>query len=329
MNVSVQTNDFSFELVLNQKPEEIGGEGFVYRFRHPKFGACVLKVYRTEDKALRNREKILNMIRRGIPNGNVNIRYCWPIGAAYDTENGNFIGFVMHHAFQGSHDLSILNCHNINHTIKDSFPEELAWHDKYELDTKRGRLNRVVLLCNWALALRDLYRSASIQIGDIKPENVMADPKTGKISLIDMDSCQIIENGILKFPATAQTPNYRAPEAKARSMVLPTYDSFSFGVCVYSILSGTHPFTNYRVLPPYDKESTIVSHIKNGLYPWGPKSRYVVRIPQCDLHKNIEKYSKQMRNLLDRTFLQTVNRPSFEEWFKGLKNEIRILKEGL
>lgn len=326
IEVHIITSDFSFNLILNRDPDTIGGEGVIYPFRHPKLGACVLKLYKTEDKALKNREKVLYLMKQGVPPHNPNIKICWPIGAAIDNRNNSFIGFVMPQAFKGSRDLSILSFYSINKMLKELFPEDQNWHTGYELLTKKGLVNRLIILCNWALALKDLYRDQSICIGDIKPENVMADPLTGKISLIDIDSSQVSKNGTVIFQASAQTPNYRAPELKQGFPVLESHDSFSFGICVYSILSGTHPYTNYRTLPPFDKENTIVAHIRNGLYARGEKSKYLSRISGCDLHSNIERLSDNFQKILDRSFNGSASRPTFDEWFKALKQEIQFQK---
>lgn len=326
IEIYIITNDFSFNLILNRDPDTIGGEGMIYPFRHPKLGACALKLYKTKEKALKNREKVLYLMKQGTPSHNPNIKFCWPIGAAFDSRNNAFIGFVMPEAFKGSSDLSILSFYSINKTIKELYPNSPEWHGRYELQTQKGLVNRLILLCNWALALRDLYKARTICIGDIKPENVMADPLTGKISLIDIDSSQVSQNGKVIFQASAQTPNYRAPESKQSYPILESYDSFSFSICVYSILSGTHPFTNYKTLPPFDKENTILAHIKNGLYARGTMSKYIMRISGCDLHRNIERLSVGLQQLLDRTFVQPNARPSFEEWFKILKREIVFQK---
>ena len=47
----------SFMISISSPPHEEGGEGFIYKFQHPKYGALVLKLYISEEKAQKNKEK--------------------------------------------------------------------------------------------------------------------------------------------------------------------------------------------------------------------------------------------------------------------------------
>lgn len=328
INLLIQTNNGSFNLVLDKGPNEIGGEGLVYKFRHHVLGDCVLKLYQNKDKASRNREKVLFLMKQGIPKTNPNIRFCWPIGAAFDKTSKEFLGFLMAEAFKDSQDLSILSNYSNKYSLAEMYPEEKAWHGKFELSSKRGLLNRLVILSNWALALRDFEKSGTFHLGDIKPENAMVDPKTGKLSIIDIDSCQISANNKVMFQPTAQTPNYRAPELSASTPISENSDSFSFGVCCYIILTGTHPFTNFKVPERFrNHPNTIASHIKDELYVRGKYKSEIERIALCDLHANFDKLDGNLQNLMNRALTNRYSRPTFHEWFVSLKNSIKLIRE--
>lgn len=154
----------------------------------------------------------------------------------------------------------------------------------------------------------------------------MVEPNFGKVSIIDIDSCQVSIHGKVIFPRTAQTPTYRPPEISARTSHNPideNYDSFSFAVSAYTILTGTHPYSNCMLLTPYNTEefANIVSCMKAGLSPVGRNSHYTKRIIGYDLHKNLERLPASLQKLFLITF-KSVNRPHFSEWKEALKNAI-------
>lgn len=318
---------YSVNVTIKSQPSDIGGEGYIYRINFPRHGVCILKIYKNAEKALKNRDKILTLVYEDMPQSkNCNIRFCWPIAIAYDENRRDFAGFVMPEAFPDSRDLYILEYHTINSTIREEFPDDVGWHDKYELNTLRGLRNRLAILHNWAAALSLLHKSGSFVLGDIKPTNVMVEPEYGRVSVIDIDSCQIMKNGRIKFARTAQTPSFRPPEITARIANNPideNYDSFSFAVSAYEILSGTHPYCNCRLLPPYNTEeyASIVSCIKNGLSPYGNNSSYTERVLNCDLHGNIDNLPEPLVILFKQAF-GGINRPDFKTWKSCLKQTI-------
>lgn len=75
--------------------------------------------------------------------------------------------------------------------------------------------------------------------GDLKPANVLYDPRTGTAKLTDF---------ALACPAGARaprflgTPLYMAPERLCGGRIVPESDQFSLAVLVYRLLSGELPF---------------------------------------------------------------------------------------
>lgn len=333
-NFLVKTKDSTFHVSVDLADTmEIGGEGDIYKVETECFGECILKLYRDIEKAQRLHGKILYLMRQEPPKSSKNIMFCWPLGAIYDERENTFVGYLMPKAFDGSSDLSILSAYSLHSPIAELFPDDTAWHKGFELLTKRGLRNRCIILFNWARAIHIIHQTHCYLLGDIKPENIMVDPETGGVSVIDIDSCQVsLASGQLFFPRTAQTPNYRPPEVNSSNSEEPIdyrYDSFSFAVSAYEILTGTHPYSNVRLKPPYfgdPQYCTIASRIRHDLYIRGPKSDYLERIPQCDLHANLDRLPRFLRTLFDKAFIDRDSRPTMNEWECAFRQTLKLLK---
>lgn len=312
---------------IDKPADEIGGEGKIYMLDYPHLGKCVIKLYNNQDKALKCREKILYLLMQPIPFINNWVRYCWPIGAVYDEIDNEFLGFIMPKAFEGSRDLLILDTYYPNQTIDDVFPKDVDWHSRFELLTEKGLKNRLIILHNLAQAIKGLHRTEEYVLGDIKPENVMMTSE-GKVSIIDIDSCQVMKNGKLLFENSARTPNYFPHEAyekiKKHEAIDNSCDAFSLGCVFYSILVGCSPYSNIVLKSPFDNGEfdTISARIKAELYYRGTNSPYIDKVNGLDLHKNIERLSSDIQTLFDRTFSLCENRPSMTEWRKVLNQAI-------
>lgn len=329
MILKILTNDGLTKVSITRKPIAVGGEGFVHFLTHPKYGNCVLKLYKTQDKAEKNKEKILYMMRQTPPCVNDRVRFCWPFGAAFDENEQYFRGYVMLKAFEGSRDLTILDTYSPSQSIAEQFPDDTDWHEKFELNTNRGLQNRLRILYNWVSAIHALHALGKYVMVDIKPENILA-THDGKISVIDMDSCQVVDRSKLLFECSAKTPNYFPPEAyaavKAHQALDYRCDSFAMGCCIYSILIGCHPYTNVRLLNPFnnDQYNTISSRIRANLYYRGNNAQYLSRIPNLDLHKNLDRLTDEIISLFDRTFTDCHDRPAMTEWMSALKKAIKL-----
>ena len=79
---------------------------------------------------------------------------------------------------------------------------------------------------------------------DLKLENVLIDPSTGNVKIIDFGfSLQVNQADERKFPFTCGTPHYLAPELAQRQLHLakPT-DMWALGVLYFALLTGKMPF---------------------------------------------------------------------------------------
>ena len=163
------------------------------------------------------------------------------------------------------------------------FKDKVEWHNKYELDTSEGIINRVKMLCNIAIALHTIHSTGRYVLVDLKPENIDA-TGAGKVSIMDTDSIQISENGKILYPATAFTPEYFAPEGKELKRLNRPFtlqcDYFAAAICFYQILTGTHPYSGTVLKSPYDNCTEIADCISNGLFAFGEKQNILI----CHLH---------------------------------------------
>lgn len=98
-------------------------------------------------------------------------------------------------------------------------------------------------------ALKHIH-SLKVAHRDIKLENLLIDPKTGKITVIDLGLCAFMEDGKL-CREWCGSDNYLAPEI-VRRIPYNGYqaDIFSTGVVLFALLFGVFPFENLRVNGP-------------------------------------------------------------------------------
>ncbi len=319
-----------FSIKVEGEPHTKGGEGGIWHLRHSVYGDCAMKIFRTADKANKKKDKVLYLITQEPPQtANPDIKFCWPFGAVYDEKSNQFCGYLMQYAFPGSRDLSILSSCTGSVSMSEMYPDDRAWHNHFNFNTKEGLIRRCKILFNWITAINLLHKTGQYIIGDIKCENVLATP-SGKISIIDLDSCQIVVSNQNKvFPCSSKTPNYFAPEcyAQVKNQLPLDYncDSFAIGCCIYQILVGCHPYGNSILLPPFDddKYCSLQQKIKHNLYYNGINSSYV-RVPeQLNIHSNRNRLNMEICRLFDRTFCMSSKRPTMNEWRSALLTFIK------
>ena len=320
MTILIKTSaTASFETIeINNTPLGKGGQGAVYNITTSKYSAdyCI-KLY------IHDAEKMHKKIEYMVAHPPQNIRdtafrICWPVALAYNT-NREFVGYMMPLAFPKGHDLTILSVYR-NKPLSQlkRFKNKVEWHDKYELDTRDGIINRVKMLCNISIALYSIHSTGRYVLVDLKPENIDA-TATGKISIMDADSIQISENGRILHPATAYTPEYFAPEGKRlKDNYLPytlQCDYFAAAVCFYQILTGTHPYSGTVLKSPYDSCTEIADCIANGLFAFGEKQSYISLPTGFNLQQNFYNLPSTVQNLFKRAFGSDASkRPTMEDW---------------
>lgn len=85
--------------------------------------------------------------------------------------------------------------------------------------------------------------SQGIAHRDLKLENVLIDPATGLVKIIDFGFSVQVQDDHTKIPFTCGTPHYMSPELALRRDYLPLQaDLWALGVLFYALLTARMPF---------------------------------------------------------------------------------------
>lgn len=310
------------KIVLNDKTLSSGGEGEIHAITESseRFRNCCAKIYYLKKRTSLQKEKIKYMANNppSIVRNN-NFMLGWPIEYITDQE-GNFIGFIMPLAFNDSKQLVMLTTTKVSKKLNEH------WHYRFNRDFRQhSTLSRLKLLCNIAVPIHILHSTKKYVLKDLKPENILI-TYDGKVTIVDMDSVQISEQGNLLYPGTAATPNYIPPEyyvLKNKETKQDTsWDDFALGVIFYQVLIGLHP---YVVTPCDIEENTtneIYSNIAKCLFPFGEKQNQIQGYPP--IHNNFKELPTKIQQLFMRTFSCDIKlRPTAEEWGKSLYEVVK------
>lgn len=295
--------------IVDDTPFAHGGEGDVHIVTSTTYEGCCVKIFHP-GKMNERKEKIEYQIKHSLSApANAPYRICWPLDFAYQTNN-ECIGFIMHLAFDGSRSLYDIN-------LKDG-------SDVFKRSTERGMTNRMRLLYNISNIIGILHQFGYV-IADFKPQNVLF-TESGKISMIDTDSVQIVNNGMLMYGTTAVTAEYAYPNEiqllKAKKPLTSAWDIYSFAIVAYQILLGIHPFTaSTDTRDAYGSNiSTSEQLMSNNLFPFGPRSKDILAKPP--IHNYFLQLHKTLRLLFIQTFDLAQTPPHINEWRKALKDVI-------
>ena len=299
-------------LTITDKPFKEGGEGGLFRILSPAgYQQQVVKLYHA-DKRTPDRERKLAYLIANPPNlasTNEHNAVVWPLQIAY--QNDQFAGFIMPSAI--GEPLEYL-CHN---KLPPKLGTEWQRFNFQSPDALKLRLN---ICLNIAIALQQIHSLGRYVLVDLKPENLLVQPKT-RVHVIDIDSIQVRQNGQLLFPASASTPDYTPPEGH-RGLDLSkvgtgdAWDRFGMTVIFYRLLFGLHPFVG-TCHPRFDTSTGLADMIRNGLFPHSPTmARHFKVVP--DPHKGFLKLPQPVRELFIRCFdtghTDPAQRPAAEEW---------------
>jgi len=198
-----------------------GGEGFVYNIDNDNEN-CV-KIYRDSVNTTGKEDKLKHMALNPPPEiQGENHKICWPKDIIY--KDGKFVGFLMSKSF----DNSLLPYH----LCQPEIPKKLdsQWHSTYDRESQRGIISRLKLCVNIIAAVNRIHSGNKYVIVDLKPQNLLI-TSSGKVSIIDMDSIQIVEDDKVLFNAPVSTPEYTPPEASTivskKSIITKDWDVFS------------------------------------------------------------------------------------------------------
>lgn len=273
-----------------------GGEGTVYRILSPAAYAkthCI-KIYNDANKALQLERKIKYMSTH-IPIAPHFVRLCWPESAVM--YRGKFVGYLMPLAFEESR--SVLELKSLDFKRRKQLPQ--SFKTKFDRETVDGLEARLKLSVNIAAAYQTIHQTDKFTVVDMKPDNILA-TIDAKVSIVDCDSFQVIENGKVLFPASVFTPEYAPPHTKSTPKDI-YWDFFSFAVMIYELIFGLHPYTATAKYP-YEHATDISSKINEGLFVYGSKQKYLETIQKDNPHQKFKRFPVSIQRLFAQSFDQ-------------------------
>lgn len=278
-----------------------GGEGTVFAIRgRPDLCA---KIYRREKAALRV-DKVQAMLARR-PSWLVRRALAWPV-ASLHADDGAFAGFVMP-AQRGMIELFQL-------IVPDERMQIAGWLTQRDLCDIAARLAKIVA---------GVHRAGHC-VGDLKPQNILVAPASGRVALIDTDSFQIHDRGRLARSLVV-TPEYTAPELVGHDPAAvdrsSASDAFALAVLIHQILlGGAHPFEGELVSSRGGASvERIPGRIRRGLCPRVPGITAIRPAPGA---LPFELLPVGLRALFVRCFgpghARPAERPTAAEWARAL-----------
>lgn len=305
------------EIEAADQPFARGGEAEIYEILAPgNYTQQVLKVYNAEKRNKAKEEKLRYLIghKPNFSDANGHHSVIWPLHLA--SKGGQFVGYTMHKAT--GEKLELL-CHA-------KLPKNLekTW-GKFAFQSPNAIDARLKLCFNLAAALAQIHAFGNYVLVDMKPENIMVLPN-GYISIIDIDSVEVLDYGKLLFPAHVATPDYTPPEYYRNqtkdlehTVIEETWDRFSLAVIFYRLLLGIHPFTG-ALHPPHDGLTTFDEIIKAGFFPHGVGKSKFKKIPPPHLQFNaLDKVVQQLFiTALEKSHANAALRPSADDWCRVL-----------
>jgi eukaryotic-like serine/threonine-protein kinase len=195
-----------------------GGTSTVYRAEHPQHGVCAVKVLR--EKLRDDKTAVARFVREakyGVRVSHPNVVRTIEVGEARP----------------GLHFLAIEWAHG---ELLERYAKR---HAPLPLD--------VVVDINAQIAgAVEAAHAAGIIHRDLKPDNVMYDPATRRVLLLDFgiaaDTDMPTEDRLTRAGFFVGSLMYVAPEALSGEMVTPAADQYSLATIVYYLLTGCHPF---------------------------------------------------------------------------------------
>lgn len=270
-----------------------GGEGMVARLAEN--GNLCAKVYRTQDDADHNLQKILALT--SLQSEELRAIAAWPIEEVLDS-SGSLAGFTMD-CLDGWMPLFM------GYQIKSR--AQKIGGAKYAFLVRMAR--------NLAAAVHKVHQ-AGLVIGDLNESNTLWD-RQAMVKLIDVDSFQIRASG-KTYTCGVAKPELLAPELQGKSLAdyerTPNHDRFPLAVLIFQLLVfGRHPFAGR---PKGNEEVRLEQAINKGWYVYTEQREVPLAAPPGLESKFLP---DEIKALFERAFEPGRERPSGEEWYGALK----------
>ncbi len=300
---------------LADTPFAHGGEAELFQIVAPsKYRNYVAKVYFPQKRTERQAQKIHYLVNNppelALHEGHQSV--IWMSDSLY--VNGQFVGFIMPYAKGAKLEL----------LCSSRIPKQFAndWN-RFSFKQKGSRELRLKICFNLATAVYQIHKTQRYVVVDLKPDNILIQPN-GLVSIVDIDSVQVVENNRMLYPARVATPEFSPPEyyrdAKpGKTVIFETWDRFSLAVIFYKMLFGIHPYAGSS-LPPFDKYVNLQDKIKYSLFVHSPSRRSNFKVIPPP-HKAFYHLPAHIQNLFVRCFEyghdNAYERPSANEWCWG------------
>lgn len=297
-----------------------GGEGTVYEVEG--MPGYVLKIYASEKRNEERLHKLTAMLASPLPDDAIS-QVTWPVDIV--SENRAFMGYVMPKA-AGGEEL------------------EVIYSDKY--NKKFTYYQKISIAKNLCAALNSVHSAGQV-CGDLNPNNIVVDPKTGLVTLIDTDSYHITDPATGKiYRCTVGMPDYLPPELQKKmkggmtlvNAPLPTFtkeaDLFGLATHIFRLLmNGALPFSCAVDSTTAMSQGSVtapqpIDNIANNFFPYFDKRPGIV-IPPYAPPFNI--LPADLQRLFLRAFKSGHSdpkaRPTPIEWFGALGALEKHLKQ--
>jgi DNA-binding helix-hairpin-helix protein with protein kinase domain len=282
-----------------------GGEGTVYPLNERP--DILVKIYHQE-KLDKDGEYLNNKIEvmTGLRDDFSNTALCWPRIKIYD-KYGNWKGYAMKRG-------AGIPMNKLAHAVL---------HKKYFPHLDRSHI--VQYLLNFIEAISLLHKS-NVYVGDFNLNNVLCDPNSNAITLIDCDSYQLSINNKF-FPCLVGSPDLTPLEHHGRDFreVIRTTESDTFSLAIIffkCLMLGRHP---YDVVGGQDP----VSNMRNGYFPYGKGKG---GLPPGHWYNIWSHMPYRIKELFIRNFTEgakkPLERPRLSDWKEALEIYQKELKKG-
>jgi hypothetical protein len=242
----LQRQNSEFGVILDARaPLGVGGEARIFAL--PSEPRLCAKIYHqaTTAQAHKLAAMLANppddpMAAQGL------ISIAWPVDLLYTPYGGRqFVGFLMPR---------VAGMRPLFHVYNPVTRRKETPLFNYEYLHRAGR--------NLAASVRGLHRRGYV-IGDINESNILVDPTSALVTLVDTDSFQVrdpVTEDIYRCPVGK--PEYTPPELQNRNFRLvdrrPEHDAFGLAVLIFQLLmEGAHPYSGiYQGTgdpPPYEE----------------------------------------------------------------------------
>ena len=280
-----------------------GGTSSVYRADHPQHGVVALKVLR--EKLRQDRTAVARFLRE----------------AKFGTrvEHPNVVRTIeTGESAPGLHFLA----------IEWAAGEILERYAKRNAPLPRDEVARIVIQIGDAV---QAAHSAGIVHRDLKPDNVMYDPESHQVKLLDFGIAAATDTApderLTRAGFFVGTLMYVAPEAISGALVTPQADQYSLATIAYYLLSGCHPYT---ARSPREMFTQLLSQPPIALNKAKPGLRFPAAVEAVVMRALAKDPTQRYPNVLDfaralQAALDPANQVPEPEEKGGLLSRVRTI----